>query len=104
MTKLLKELTRDVLLVATLNVMPVDPLLTISVSEADAVSVNYTLVTPEFTRTMHAAGVKILAWTVNDCREALKLVSDGVDALITDRPDLIMRCLRREGVGIRNYI
>ncbi len=102
--KLLRELTRGALLAATLNVMPVDPLLTISMSGADAVSVNYTLVTPEFVETMHAAGVKVLAWTVNDCREALKLVRDGVDALITDRPDLIMRCLRREGVGVRDYV
>lgn len=38
---------------------------------------------------VHAAGGRVIAWTVNDTREAERLVDMGVDALCTDLPALM---------------
>ncbi len=100
----LKGLTRNAICAATLHDLPVDPVMTVTMAEADAVSANYTLITTEFVEALHAIGVKVMAWTVNDCETALKLVNDGVDAIITDKPDAIIKCLRRSGVSIRDYV
>ncbi|MEZ4836651.1 MAG: glycerophosphodiester phosphodiesterase family protein [Caldilineaceae bacterium] len=38
----------------------------------------------------HAHGVKVIPWTVNDPNDMQRLISMGVDGLITDRPDLLV--------------
>jgi glycerophosphoryl diester phosphodiesterase len=49
------------------------------------------VVSPRFIEMSHRAGLPVQVWTVNDEREARRLLSWGVDALITDRPDLMTR-------------
>lgn len=41
----------------------------------------------------HARGVMVVPWVVNDPGDAGRLASWGVDGLISDRPDLVMRAL-----------
>ncbi|WP_229778847.1 glycerophosphodiester phosphodiesterase [Deinococcus knuensis] len=52
------------------------------------------VVTPGFVRAMHARGVAVQVWTVNDPAEMRRLIGMGVDGLITDRPDLLRDVLR----------
>jgi glycerophosphoryl diester phosphodiesterase len=52
------------------------------------------VVTPQFVRTAHAAGVPVQVWTVDDEQDMRRLLSWGVDALITDRPRLAARVVR----------
>jgi glycerophosphoryl diester phosphodiesterase len=47
-----------------------------------------TIVTPGFIAHAHRAGVPVKVWTVDDPDDMRRLLSWGVDALITDRPDL----------------
>ena len=47
----------------------------------------------------HDHGVEVNVWTVNDAAEIVRLAAAGVDALITDVPDL-SRC-RRSGARWR---
>lgn len=51
------------------------------------------VVTPEFLRAMHARGVAVQVWTINDEAEMRRLIALGVDGIITDRPDLLKRVL-----------
>ncbi|MEQ8717178.1 MAG: glycerophosphodiester phosphodiesterase [Acidimicrobiales bacterium] len=49
------------------------------------------LVGPGLVSTAHAAGLTVGAWTVNDEATMAELVALGVDALITDHPDIARR-------------
>jgi len=46
------------------------------------------IVTPRVIRRMHAIGVEVHVWTVNDPERMRRLLALGVDGLVTDRTDL----------------
>jgi glycerophosphoryl diester phosphodiesterase len=48
------------------------------------------VVSPRFVDMSHEAGLPVQVWTVNEERDARRLLGWGVDALITDRPDLMI--------------
>lgn len=57
------------------------------------------IVTPRFVRHAHAAGLKVQVWTI-DCEDDMRrLLAWGVDALITNRPDLAAQVCRAVRVG-----
>lgn len=58
------------------------------------------VVSPRFVADARRAGLGVQVWTVNDESTARRLLSWGVDALITDRPDLMVP-LVREGAEQR---
>lgn len=59
--------------------------------ELDCVALhcNYQSLTQPLLEEIHAEGYAVPVWTVNDPREAKKLFEWGVDAIVTDRLDLI---------------
>jgi glycerophosphoryl diester phosphodiesterase len=48
------------------------------------------VVSPRFIEYAHAAGLGVQVWTVDSPDDARRLIGWGVDALITDRPDVIV--------------
>ena len=46
------------------------------------------IVTRRFVNAAHRAGIPVKVWTVNGAEDMRRLVAVGVDALITDRPDV----------------
>ncbi|WP_093802720.1 glycerophosphodiester phosphodiesterase [Streptomyces sp. Wb2n-11] len=56
---------------------------------------------PYVTRAMvaraHAAGMKVVPWTVNDTATMNKLIDDGVDGIITDYPDRLRTVMSDHG-------
>src|SRR5262249_20096767 len=50
-------------------------------------------------RQLHAAGVRVLPWTVNDEATWERLLAWGVDGITTDIPDRLADFLRRRGVA-----
>jgi glycerophosphoryl diester phosphodiesterase len=48
------------------------------------------VVSPRFLAAAHRAGLAVMVWTVNAEDDAQRLLSWGVDALITDRPDIMV--------------
>ncbi len=59
----------------------------------DFLAVNTSMITPGFVRRAHAAGKPVLAWTVNDPVSMARVISLGVDGLITDEPALAREVL-----------
>lgn len=51
------------------------------------------VVTPGFIRAMHARGVAVQVWTINDPAEMRRLIDLGVDGIFTDRPDVLKEVL-----------
>ncbi len=56
---------------------------------------NLTLVSPRLVDAVHRRGAAVQVWTINDRAEMERLVTMGVDGLITDRPDLLLDVLGR---------
>lgn len=53
------------------------------------------LLSPRFVRHAHAAGLEVQAWTIDAEADIVRLLDWGVDALITDRPDVAVAVCRR---------
>ena len=51
----------------------------------------YSLIGPDLVQQVHAAGRKLLAWTVNDRTAMLQLADLGVDGIISDQTELLVR-------------
>ena len=52
------------------------------------------VVSPRFVRNAHASGLTVDVWTVDEAADMERLLGWGVDALITDRPDIIVPLCR----------
>ncbi len=63
------------------------------------VAAGHRIVSPRFIRHAHGAGLKVQVWTVDDEPEMRRLLSWGVDGLITNRPDLAVRVRNEAGSG-----
>lgn len=57
------------------------------------------VVSARFVADARRAGLGVQVWTVNDESDARRLLSWGVDALITDRPDLMVPLVRDVAVA-----
>jgi len=55
------------------------------------------IVSPAFVKATHRAGLGVQVWTVDRPDDARRLLGYGVDALITDRPDVIVPNCRQAG-------
>jgi glycerophosphoryl diester phosphodiesterase len=66
----------------------------IKLAGAQVVGWSYKDVTPEMIKLVHAQGWKLWVYTVNDPKEALKLVTAGIDGIITDTPKQIRSVLK----------
>ncbi|WP_422646928.1 glycerophosphodiester phosphodiesterase [Actinoalloteichus caeruleus] len=56
--------------------------------------------TRELVEEAHAAGLRVVPWTVNDQATMRKLLDDGVDGLITDYPDRLRSVLAERGLPL----
>lgn len=66
----------------------------IRVTKAHHVANHYNYVTPRFVEAIHRADAKVYAWTVNSVATARRLVELGVDAIVTDMPQVMVREFR----------
>lgn len=63
---------------------------------ADIISPYFLYVTPKFVNTSHTQGMMVIPWTVNTEKEMRRLVTCGVDGIISDYPDMLDRVVRNK--------
>jgi glycerophosphoryl diester phosphodiesterase len=74
---------------------PVDPLEMLRVTGADNLHVNHTRIDAQLVETVHSGDRKIVAWgNIVEMQEIDRLVGLGVDAIGSDRPDIVLKRLR----------
>ena len=62
-------------------------------NKLDGLSVDWHGVTPEFIEAVHRAGLKLVVWTVDEPEEALRQRRLGVDAVATNKPDVMLKII-----------
>jgi glycerophosphoryl diester phosphodiesterase len=61
--------------------------------DVDFLAVNSAMATPAFIKSNQAAGKQVFVWTVNDAMSMFKMMSLGVDGIITDEPAMARRVM-----------
>ncbi|MBY6676569.1 glycerophosphodiester phosphodiesterase [Rhodococcus sp. BP-332] len=57
-------------------------------------------VTPELVASAHAAGIRVVPWTVDDPATMAVLMDMGVDGIITDYPDRLREAMGERGMAL----
>jgi glycerophosphoryl diester phosphodiesterase len=57
-------------------------------ARADTLSLHHTLCSPAAVAASHRRGAPVLAWTANDAETVRRLAAAGVDAIVTDDPQI----------------
>ena len=52
------------------------------------------LVTPEMVKKAHQAGLQVVAWTINEPDQMRRLITAGVDGIMSDYPDRLVSVLK----------
>jgi glycerophosphoryl diester phosphodiesterase len=55
------------------------------------------IVRPDFIRAAHQQGLRVDVWTIDDEADMRRLLSWGADGIMTDRPDVLAKILRKPG-------
>lgn len=66
----------------------------LTTSEADFLAVHVGIAGSRFVRRAHAAGKEVYVWTVNDKLNMSRMMSRGVDGVITDHPALAKQVIK----------
>ncbi len=74
-------------------VMPGRAPLLLAAASADVLSLHHALVSPPVVGGVHRRGSAVFAWTVNDPEGVERLARLGVDAIVTDAPEMALRVL-----------
>jgi len=58
---------------------------------------SFRVITPQFLAAAGKRGLPVQAWTINDCQTMEWLIEIGIDAIMTDDPELLKSLLRDRG-------
>lgn len=62
----------------------------------DLLAPDYKMVDKDYIEKYHELGYRIFPYTVNEGQDIIKLIQNGIDGLITDRPDLVEKELSKK--------
>ena len=56
------------------------------------------IITPRLIRDAHRMGIPVVVWTINRIENMRRLISLGLDGIVTDYPDLLKQVMRENGI------
>lgn len=65
---------------------------------AEAIHVYYRNITPKLVEDAHKRGLKVVAWNPDEVGDMKRMISLGVDAIGSNRPDILINLLREMGM------
>ncbi|MDA0567620.1 glycerophosphodiester phosphodiesterase [Streptomonospora sp. S1-112] len=68
---------------------------------ADQINPNHTVIDADYVERVHAAGLEVHTYTVNDPDDMRAAIAAGVDGIISDRPDVARRVIAEETARVR---
>ena len=72
---------------------PVDPVSMVRQCGCDTISINYEGLTASYVERCHKGGLRVSVWAPNDAAGIMESLNAGVDAIGSDRPDLVLRLI-----------
>ena len=75
------------------QVMPARVPVLLRWAHADTLSLHHTLCSRAAVATAHRLGAPVLAWTVNDPAVVRRVAADGVDGIVSDDPEMVLKTL-----------
>lgn len=92
---LLRKEFPDLMTGALLAGFPVDPVSVAKSCGAGTISLYYEGVNREYVDLCHSGGIQVSVWTPNTESDIRDMIDAGVDAIASDRPDLVLKALAR---------
>ena len=86
-----RELTNQFRIAVLTDLNPIDAIPIAKELNAFAINPNHKKLSYNIVKEIQLNGFKVLTWTVNDTNRISKLISWGVDAIITDYPEYVIR-------------
>lgn len=93
---LLKARYPSIVTGALLAGFPVDPVSVVKSCKADIISLYHEGITKDYVDRCHKGGVKVSVWAPSSEKEIDAVIKAGVDAIGSDRPDLVLQALGRK--------
>lgn len=93
---MLKEQFPKLMTGALIAGYPVDPVSVARSCKTDMLSLYYEGLGKEYVDLCHASGIKISVWTPNAEKDIEDMIAAGVDAIASDRPDVVLKKLGRK--------
>jgi glycerophosphoryl diester phosphodiesterase len=84
-----------VLLLSAFTTNPLQSLDSVVSRNLSGIAAHSSRVDARLPRAVHLRGLVIYAWTADDAEEQIRLRDCGVDGLVSNRPDLLIRALRQ---------
>ncbi len=92
---MLKEEFPDLITGALIAGYPIDPVSVAKSCKADMLSLYYEGLEKRYVDLCHASGIGVSVWTPNTENDIEAMIATGVDALASDRPDIVLKKLGR---------
>ncbi len=84
--------------IASLNILPVDPVKVLVDAGADIASIHISLLNKNIVKELHELGIKVITWTINDKKTLQKALDTGIDGVVTDRPDIVLKEITKKSL------
>ncbi|WMT48877.1 MAG: glycerophosphodiester phosphodiesterase family protein [Thermoplasmatales archaeon] len=72
---------------------PIDPVSMVKQCGCGIIAINYEGLTPSYVDRCHLGGVKVSVWAPNNINGITQSLNAGVDAIGSDRPDIVIRLI-----------
>ncbi len=83
--------------------LPVDPLSLVRSADADRLAISQRTIDKDAVDVLHAGGKSVSVWVADDISDIEKAISLGVDAIASNRPDVLVNTIRKSGVELSGH-